>query len=182
VSANRLADGQSLWTAPVGFVAALGLSKGQLIAVSAPSPFAAKLDQPNAGSEKVTALNLADGHTLWQREFASGPVNGPYGAGFITVDEGNIFVSTTSALRSLRLSDGATEWERTNSQSQGQFYLNPVVAQKTVFIGYGYSYGFEASPVIRSPQPGRIFALNAATGETYWSVSVYSTGFVVGEV
>lgn len=182
VSAIRLTDGQALWTAPVGYVADLELSKDQLIAVSAPSPYAAKFGQPTPGSEKVTALGLADGHALWQREFASGPVNGPYAAGFIAVDEGNIFVSTTSALRSLRLSDGATQWERRNSQSQGQFYTNPVVTQKTVFAGYGYSDGFKAGPVIRSPQPGRIFALNEATGEPYWSVSVYSTGFVVGEV
>jgi outer membrane protein assembly factor BamB len=82
----------------------------------------------------------------------------------------------------LRLSDGATQWERKNSQSQGQFYLNPVVMQNTIFAGYGSYYGFEASPVIRSPQPGRIFALNAVTGEPYWSVSVYSTGFALGEV
>jgi outer membrane protein assembly factor BamB len=180
VAAIRLADGQPLWTAPVGFVAALDLTNDQLIAVSAPSPYATKFGQPNPGSEKVTALGLADGHALWQREFASGPVSGPYAAGFIAADEENIFVSTSSALRSLRLSDGVTQWER--KTSQGQFYLSPVVAQKTVFIGYGSSHGFEAGPVIHYPQPGRVFALNAATGEPYWSVSVYSTGFVVGEV
>jgi outer membrane protein assembly factor BamB len=182
VSAIRLADGQPLWTAPVGFVAALGMSKDQLIAVSAPGPFGEKSGQPNSAAEKVTLLNLADGHALWQRQFAAGPVNGPYSAGFVAVDEERLYVSTTSALRSLRLSDGATLWERKNSQNQGEFYLNPVVMQKTVFVGYGYSYGFESAPLIRAPQPGHIYALSAASGEPYWNAPVYSTGFVVGEV
>jgi len=182
VSAIRLADGSPLWTASLGFVAALGLSKDQLIVASAPNPYAAKTGQPNTTTEKVTALSLADGHFLWQREFATGPLNGTYSAGFIAVDEERTYVATTSALRSLRISDGATQWERKNSQSDGQFYLHPVVTQKTIFVDYGYSYGFEAGPTLRSPQPGHIFALNAATGEPYWNVSVYSTGFVVGEV
>jgi outer membrane protein assembly factor BamB len=182
VSAVRLVDGQPLWTASVGFVAALGLSKGQLIAVSAPSPYAAKFGQPNPAAEKVTMLNLADGRTVWQREFGAGPVNGPYSAGFVAVDDERLYVSTTSALRALLLSDGATLWERKNSQNQGQFYLNPVVTQETVFVGYGYASGFEPGPLIRTPQPGRIYALNAATGEPYWNVPVYSTGFALGEV
>jgi outer membrane protein assembly factor BamB len=182
VSAIHVADGQLLWTAPIGFVAALGMSKDQLITVSAPSPYAAKFGQPNATAEKVTALGLTDGHTVWQREFASGQVNGPYSDGFIAVDEENMYVSMTSALRSLRLSDGATQWERKSSQSSGQFYLNPVARQKTIFADYGYSYGFAPGPALRSPQPSRIFALNAATGEPYWSVQVYSTGFALGEV
>jgi outer membrane protein assembly factor BamB len=182
VSAIHLANGEPLWTAPVGFVAALRLSKDHLIAVSAPSPYAAKFGQPNPASEKVMALGLADGQTVWQREFAIGPLNGPYSAGFIAMDEERLYVSTTSALRSLRLSDGATLWERKSSQNQGQFYLNPVVAQKTVFVGYGYSYGFAPGPLIRTPQSEQIYALNAATGEPYWNVPVYSTGFLVGEV
>jgi outer membrane protein assembly factor BamB len=153
-----------------------------LIAVSEPNPYAAKIGQPSATAEKVTALSLADGRALWQREFATGPLNGPYSAGFIAVDEERLYVATTSALRSLRLSDGATQWERKNSQSDGQFYLHPVVTQKTIFVDYGYSYGFEAGPTLRSPQPGHICALNAATGEPYWSVSVYSTGFALGAV
>jgi outer membrane protein assembly factor BamB len=182
VSAVHLADGHPLWTAPVGFVAALGLSKDQLIAVSAPSPYGEKSGQSNPTSEKITALGLADGRSLWQREFAGAQPNGPYSAGFIAVDGENMYVSTTSALRSLRLSDGATQWERKNSQSNGQFYLNPVVTQKTIFVGYGSYYGFEAAPLIPTPQAGRIFALNAATGEPYWNVPVYSTGFALGEV
>jgi outer membrane protein assembly factor BamB len=182
VSAIHLSDGSPLWTAPVGFVAALGMSKDQLIVASAPNPYAAKTGQPNITTEKVTALSLADGHSLWQREFATGPLNGPYSGGFIAVDDERIYVATTSALRSLRISDGATQWERKNSQSDGQFYLNPAVTHKTIFVDYGYSYGFEPGPALRSSQTSRVFALNAATGEPYWNVPVYSTGFVVGEV
>jgi outer membrane protein assembly factor BamB len=182
VSAIHVADGQPLWTASVAFVAALGLSKDQLIVVAAPSPFAAKSSQANPQSEKVLALNLVDGHSLWQREFAAGQVNGPYSSGFIAVDEERAYIATTSALRSLRLSDGATLWERKNSQSDGQFYSSPVVTQKTVFVHYGYSSGFEPDPALRSPRPSRIFALNAATGAPYWNVPVYSTGFALGEV
>jgi outer membrane protein assembly factor BamB len=182
VSAIHLADGQPLWTASVAFVAALGLGKDRLIVVAAPSPFAAKSGQANPQSEKVLALNLVDGHSLWQREFAAGQVNGPYSSGFIAVDEERAYVATTSALRSLRRSDGATLWERKNSQSGGQFYSSPVVTQKTVFVHYGYYSGFEPDPALRSPQPSRIFALNAATGAPYWNVPVYSTGFALGEV
>ena len=32
------------------------------------------------------------------------------------------------------------------------------------------------------PQASRIVALNAATGDSYWGVTVYSTGFALGEV
>jgi outer membrane protein assembly factor BamB len=181
VSAVRLSDGRPLWTASLGFVAALRLSNDHLIAVSTPSPYAAKFGQPAPDAEMVTALALTDGHSLWQREFAAGPVHGPYTAGFIAVDDEHAYVSTSSALRSLRLGDGAMQWERKNSQSDGQFYGRPTVTQKTIFVSYGYDYGFEAGPVIRSPQSGHILALNTATGEPYWSVSVYSTGFALGE-
>jgi hypothetical protein len=57
-----------------------------------------------------------------------------------------------------------------------------VVAQKTVFVNYGYSAGFDFTPAQRSTTPSRILALKAETGESYWSVSVHSTGFVLDGV
>jgi outer membrane protein assembly factor BamB len=180
VSAVHLTDGQPLWTASVEFVAALGLSKDRLIVVSAPSPYAAKFGQANPQSEKVLALGLADGHTFWQREFATGQQNGPYSSASIAVDDERVYVAGSSGLRALRLSDGATLWER-KTTNDGQLYAYPLVAQKTIFVQYGYYTGYDPVPALRSPQPGRILALNAETGASYWNVPVYSSGFVLGE-
>jgi outer membrane protein assembly factor BamB len=96
------------------------------------------------------------------------------------VDEERVFVATTSALRSLRLSDGATLWEH-KSIADGQVYAYPIVAEETLFVEFG-SAGSDPTPARRAALQGRIFALNTATGEPFWNVSVYSTGFVVGEV
>jgi outer membrane protein assembly factor BamB len=182
ITALRVRDGQPLWTAQADSVAALGLSGDRLIAVSGLNAYSAKPGQPVPTTEKIIALNLADGRTLWQREFSAGPVNGPYSSGFIAGDDERAFVATTGALRALRLSDGATLWDHKNNPSNGQLYSYPVVAQKTIFAHFGYYSGFEPAPALRSPQPSRIFALNTDTGDPYWSVSVYSTGFALGEV
>jgi outer membrane protein assembly factor BamB len=183
VAAVRISDGRPLWTAQADSVSALTLSGDRLIAVSTPSPFSAKFGLPSSTSDKIVALSLSDGHTLWQREFAIGQAGGPYTPASTALDDTNLYVASSSGLRALRLSDGAPLWERKSSQSNGgQFYAYPVVEQKTVFVNYGYSAGFDFTPAQRSTTPGSILALNAQTGESYWSVSVHATGFVVGEI
>jgi outer membrane protein assembly factor BamB len=183
VAAVRVSDGHPLWTAQADSVSTLRVSGDRLIVVSTPTPFTAKFGLPSVTSDKVVALSLSDGHTLWQREFAIEQADGPYTPASTTLDDTNLYVASSSGLRALRLSDGAPLWEQKSSQSNGgQFYTDPVVAQKTVFVQYGYSAGFAFTPAQRSTASSRMLALNARTGETYWSVSVHSTGFVVGEV
>jgi outer membrane protein assembly factor BamB len=183
VAAMRVSDGQPLWTARADSVSTLTLSGDRLIVVSTPTPFTAKFGLPSLISDKVVALSLSDGHTLWQREFAIGQADGPYTPASTALDDTNLYVASSSGLRALRLSDGVPLWEQKSSQSNGgQFYTDPVVAQKTVFVHYGYSAGFNFTPAQRSTEASRILALNAETGESYWSVSVHSTGFVLGEV
>jgi outer membrane protein assembly factor BamB len=183
VAAVRVSDGKPLWTARADSVSTLTLSGDRLIVVSTPTPFTAKFGLPSLTSDKVVALSLSDGHTLWQREFAIGQADGPYTPASTALDDTNLYVASSSGLRALRLSNGAPLWEQKSSQSNGgQFYTDPVVAQKTVFVHYGYSAGFNFTPAQRSTTSSRILALNAETGESYWSVSVHSTGFVLGEV
>jgi outer membrane protein assembly factor BamB len=183
VGAVRVSNGQPLWTARADSVTSLTLSGDRLIAVSTPTPFGAKFNLPSPTSDKVVALSLSDGHTLWQREFSIGQAQGPYSSASAAVDDDRLYVASSSGLRALRLSDGAPLWEQKSSQSNGgQFYAHPVVAQKTIFVHYGYSTGFEFAPAQRTPQPEQIYALNAATGEPYWNAPVYSTGFALGEV
>jgi outer membrane protein assembly factor BamB len=183
IAAMRVSDGQPLWMARADSVSTLTLSGDRLIAVSTPTPFTAKFGLPSLTSDKVVALSLSDGHTLWQREFAIEQSGGPYTPASTALDDTNLYFASSSGLRALRLSDGASLWEQKSSQSNGgQFYAYPVVAQKTVFVNYGYSAGFDFTPAQRSTTPSRILALNAETGESYWSVSVHSTGFVLGEV
>jgi hypothetical protein len=79
-----------------------------------------------------------------------------------------------------RLSDGATVWER-RSGGDTPSYSYPVVAQGTLFALYGYYPVYEYWLAQRTPQASRIVALNAATGDSYWGVTVYSTGFALGE-
>jgi outer membrane protein assembly factor BamB len=182
VTAVRVSDGQPLWIAQADSVSTLALSGDRLIVVSTPTPFTAKFGLPSLTSDKIVALSLSDGHTLWQREFAIGQAGGPYTSASTAIDDATLYVASSSGLRALRLSDGASLWEQKSSQStSGQFYTDPVVAQKTLFVHYGYSAGFDFTPAQRSTTPGSILALNAATGESYWSVSVHSTGFALGE-
>jgi outer membrane protein assembly factor BamB len=184
VTAVRVSDGKPLWTAQVESVAALALSGDQLIAVASPTVFS-KFGQPPlaSDSEKIMALNLADGHTLWQRAFPGAKVGDSYTYATIALDENRVFVATTGALRSLRLRDGATLWELKsnlgNDGFSGQFYAYPVVAQKTLFVEHGF-VGVEPTPERRAAQQTHILALNVETGAAYWSVPVYSTGFVLG--
>lgn len=181
VTAVHIDDGQPLWTAQVQSVASLNLIGNQLIAVSTPSPYAAKFQLPNPTSDTITALNLADGHTLWQRELASGQGNEPSTSASAAVDSDRVYVASSSDLRALRLSDGATVWER-KSGGDRQFYSYPAVAQGTLFAEYGGLASFGPVAALRSAVPSHIAALNAETGEPYWSVPVYSTGFVLGEI
>jgi outer membrane protein assembly factor BamB len=182
VTAVRVNNGQALWTAQVESVAALALSGDQLIAVSARTIYS-KFGRAPPTSEKVTALNLADGRSRWQREFAAPQVIDSYTYATIALDAERVFVATTGALRSLRLRDGATLWERKSSVSDGriggQFYAYPAVAQDALFVEYG-SVGFDPTPERRAALQSHILALNMESGEAYWGVPVYSTGFVVG--
>jgi outer membrane protein assembly factor BamB len=92
-----------------------------------------------------------------------------------------VYIATKSGLRVFRLSDGATMWER-KTGGDTPFYSYPVVAQGTLFALNGYYPVYEYPLAQRSPQASRIVALNAATGDSYWGVTVYSTGFALGEV
>jgi outer membrane protein assembly factor BamB len=180
VMAVSISDGKPLWTAQVESVAALALSGDQLIAVSARTVYS-KFGQSPPTAEKVTALNLTAGRSRWQREFAAptdSQVVGSYIYATIAMDEERVFVATTGALRSLRLRDGATLWERKSSLRDIQFYAYPAVAQNTLFVEYG-SVGFDPTPERRAALQSHILALNMESGAAYWSVPVYSTGFVV---
>jgi outer membrane protein assembly factor BamB len=179
VTAVRIGDGRALWTARVGSVAALALKGDRLIAISAPTTYS-KFSQSPPASEKIVALNPDDGRALWQHEFPAAQVYLSYAYPTVAVDEQRVFVATTSALRSLRLSDGEMLWDH-KSTADSQVYAYPTIAETTLFVEFG-SAGFDPTPARRAALPSHIFALNAATGEPYWNVSVYSTGFAAGEV
>jgi outer membrane protein assembly factor BamB len=181
VTAVRVSDGKPVWQAQTEAVVALGLSSERLIAASVTDLTLIKSGQSNLTSEKFTAFDLKDGHILWQRDFPLTAANGPYLSATIAADGERAYVATKSGLRVFRLSDGATVRER-KSGSDTPFYSYPVVEQGTLFALYGYYPVYEYSLAQREPQASRIVALNAATGDSYWGVTVYSTGFALGEV
>jgi outer membrane protein assembly factor BamB len=181
VTAVRVRDGQPVWQAQVDSVMAMSLSSERLITVSVPNLALIKSGQSGRTSEKITALDVKDGHVLWRRDFPLVEANGPYTSATIAADGERAYVATKSGLRALRLSDGATLWER-KTGGDTPFYSYPVVAQGTLFALNGYYPVYEYSLAQRTAQASRIVALNAATGDSYWGVTVYSTGFALGEV
>jgi outer membrane protein assembly factor BamB len=181
VTAVRISDGKPVWQAQTESVVALGLSSERLIAASVPDLTLIKSGQSSLTSENFTAFDLRDGHVVWQRNFPLTEANGPYISATIAADDERAYVATRSGLRVFRLSDGATVWER-KSGGDTPFYSYPVVAQGTLFALYGYYPDYEYWLAQREPQASRIVALNAATGDSYWGVTVYSTGFALGEV
>ena len=181
VTALRVSDGQPVWQAQVDSVVAMSLSGERLITASVPNLALIKSGQSGLTSEKITALNSKDGHALWQRDFPLTEANGPYTSATIAADDERAYVATKSGLRAFRLSDGATLWER-KTGGDTPFYSYPVVAQGTLFALNGYYPVYEFPLVQHNQQASRIVALNAATGDPYWGVTVYSTGFALGEV
>jgi outer membrane protein assembly factor BamB len=181
VAAVRISDGKLVWQAQTESIVALGLSGERLIAASVPNLSLIKSGKSSLTSEKFTAFDLKDGHILWQRDFPLTEANGPYISATIAADDERAYVATRSGLRVFRLSDGATVWER-KSGGGTPFYSYPVVAQGTLFALYGYNPDYEYTLAQRPPQASRIVALNAATGDSYWGVTVYSTGFALGKV
>ncbi len=181
VSAVRISDGKPVWQAQIESVVALGLSSERLIAASVPNLALITSGQSSLTSEKFTAFDLKDGHVLWQRDFPLTEANGPYISATIAADDERVYIATRSGLRVFRLSDGATVWER-KTGGDTPFYSYPVVAQGTLFALNGYYPVYEYALAQRNAQAGRIVALNAATGDSYWGVTVYSTGFALGEV
>ncbi len=181
VTAVRVSDGKPVWQAQIESVVALGLSSERLIAASVPNLALIKSGQSNLTSEKFTAFDLKDGHVLWQRDFPLTEANGPYISATIAADDERVYIATKSGLRVFHLSDGATVWER-KTGGDTPFYSYPVVAQGTLFALNGYYPVYEFPLVQHNQQASRIVALNAATGDSYWGVTVYSTGFALGEV
>lgn len=181
VTAVRADIGQPVWQAQIESVVALGLSSERLIAASVPNLALIKSGQSGLTSEKFTALDVKDGHVLWQRDFPLAEANGPYISATIAADDERAYVATKSGLRVFRLSDGATLWER-KTGGDTPFYSYPAVAQGTLFALNGYYPVYEYPLAQRTAQASRIVALNAATGDSYWGVTVYSTGFALGEV
>ncbi|HEX3270172.1 MAG TPA: PQQ-binding-like beta-propeller repeat protein [Ktedonobacterales bacterium] len=180
VTAVRLSDGKPVWQAQTESVVALGLSGERLIAASVPNLTLIKSGQSSLTSEKFTAFDLKDGRILWQRDFPLTEANGPYISATIAADDERAYVATRSGLRVFRLSDGATVWE-SKTGGDTPFYSYPVVAQGTLFALNGYYPVYEYPLVQHNAQASRIVALNAATGDSYWGVTVYSTGFALGE-
>jgi outer membrane protein assembly factor BamB len=181
VTAVRISDGKPVWQAQIESVVALGLSSERLIAASVPNLALIKSGQSNLTSEKFTALDVKDGHVLWQRDFPLAEASGPYISATIAADGERAYIATKSGLRVFRLSDGVTVWER-KTGNDTPFYSYPVVAQGTLFALNGYYPVYEYALAQRNAQASRIVALNAATGDSYWGVTVYSTGFALGEV
>jgi outer membrane protein assembly factor BamB len=181
VTAVRASDGQPVWQAQVDSVVAMSLSSERLIAASVPNLALIKSGQSGLTSEKITTLDVKDGHVLWQRDFPLTEANGPYTPATIAADGERAYVATKSGLRAFRLSDGATLWERKTGDVT-PFYSYPVAAQGTLFALNGYYPVYEFPLVQHNAQASRIVALNAATGDSYWGVTVYSTGFALGEV
>jgi outer membrane protein assembly factor BamB len=183
LTAVRIADGQPMWEAQVASISSLRVSADRLIVVATPDFLVSKTNPPGLqGMEKVLALGLSDGKTLWSRDFTTGLPDGPYGRAFIALDNGDVLIATASALRALQLSDGATLWERKGGEV-GKRYATPVVTQETIFVRYGYGYSYiNEQQGLDVPVPDQLVALNAKTGAPYWNVQVYSTGFVLGEV
>jgi outer membrane protein assembly factor BamB len=180
VTAAHLSDGQVVWQTRIDSVVALGLSDERLIAVSVPNLTLIKSGQSGLTSEKITALDVKDGHIIWQRDFPLAEADGPYTSATIAADDEQAYVATKSGLRVFRLSDGATVWER-KTGGDTPFYSYPVVAQGTLFALNGYYPVYEYPLAQHNQQASRIVALNAATGDPYWGVTVYSTGFALGE-
>src|SRR6185436_7306839 len=123
------AEGRSLWSADVGLgYSAPAVSQGRVVALGF---------DVGRGLDVLRCLDLETGAELWHAEYQGELRDNQHEGGTLTSPAiaGNsvFFANTSGVLRSLRLADGALEWEADLAKRHG--------------VDAGY-YGFASSPVL----------------------------------
>ncbi len=104
-----------------------------------------------AGSNKIAAVNDADGKILWEKDMAAIPVSAP-----VTSDE-MIYVSTNdNKLYAMNQSDGELQWIHSGIFRPTAIFgaADPVIYKNLIIVSYS---------------SGEIYAIDKKTGESIWS-------------
>jgi polyvinyl alcohol dehydrogenase (cytochrome) len=113
----------------------------------------------SAGGE-LKAINAANGQTVWSRRALGAIAASP------TISGDRVFVaSLTGRIYSVDLLRGVNVWQW-QGPVHAAIWASPVVYGDEVLVGVASAYGDQ--PLV----PGRIFALDAATGHQRWTLCV----------
>lgn len=142
VRALRASDGHLLWQRNRG-VAALALAGDTLYAA---------LTSVDASADMVVALQASDGTERWHAQVGETP-------GQMVIDQANLYVTTTSEVIALQVSNGAQLWRSPAVDSvlngaAGNVYLSQV-----------------------DPQTARLVALGASDGRLLWQHAILRNWF-----